>query len=82
MSRNTPEQNRRSVTKFRLEKEKRGEHRLLVTMPEALSEWLDSIRQPSGLSRQALVIALLRDYLTTHPPLSPPGHREPMGPPG
>lgn len=63
MSRNTPEQNRRSITKFRLEKERSGAKRLLLIMPEATSRWLDTVRQPTGATRQELITALLQDYL-------------------
>jgi len=63
MSRNTPEQNRRSITKYRLEKESRGERRLLLEMPDALSQWLDEVRARTGASRQELIVALLEDRL-------------------
>ena len=61
MSGNTPEQLRRSINKFRLEKEKNGERRLLVEMPDALSHWIDAVRAGTGASRQELILALLED---------------------
>lgn len=44
-----------------MEKEKKGERRLLVEMPDALSQWIDAVRAGTGASRQELILALLED---------------------
>ena len=39
----------------------KGERRLLVEMPDALSQWIDAVRAGTGASRQELILALLED---------------------